>query len=194
MTLAPPPIDQDARCLGCGYLLRGLAEHRCPECGRAFDPGDITTFDSPRHGAAARRAMLLEFIPLLAFLATVTLMATAVLTVTLSWTRPEPWIVWIAIFIVGVGLWVRGRVRKRILAGRPDPDRSSERVATILIALFIMLYVLPVSARGWSCPHGTAVGVGGIGIAWSGGGPCRNTVTSLRSWHVAGDFYIWIGL
>jgi hypothetical protein len=23
-------------CLGCGYDLRGLSEHRCPECGRPF--------------------------------------------------------------------------------------------------------------------------------------------------------------
>jgi hypothetical protein len=28
----------DARCLTCGYLLRGLTETRCPECGTAFDP------------------------------------------------------------------------------------------------------------------------------------------------------------
>jgi hypothetical protein len=25
-------------CAGCGYLLRGLTEPRCPECGTAFDP------------------------------------------------------------------------------------------------------------------------------------------------------------
>lgn len=25
------------RCEGCGYLLIGLAEKRCPECGRLFD-------------------------------------------------------------------------------------------------------------------------------------------------------------
>jgi hypothetical protein len=32
------------RCLDCGYDLRGLPENRCPECGRAFDPHDSTTF------------------------------------------------------------------------------------------------------------------------------------------------------
>jgi len=32
------------RCLTCSYILKGLAEHRCPECGRAFDPGDATTY------------------------------------------------------------------------------------------------------------------------------------------------------
>ncbi len=32
------------RCLTCSYILKGLAEHRCPECGRTFDPGDPTTY------------------------------------------------------------------------------------------------------------------------------------------------------
>ena len=27
------------RCIGCGYLLLGLPQPRCPECGRAFYPG-----------------------------------------------------------------------------------------------------------------------------------------------------------
>ncbi len=31
-------------CLGCGYPLFGLPEPRCPECGRAFDPLDPSTF------------------------------------------------------------------------------------------------------------------------------------------------------
>lgn len=34
----------DMRCLKCGYDLSQLTEHRCPECGRAFDPKDPTTF------------------------------------------------------------------------------------------------------------------------------------------------------
>ena len=32
------------RCLGCGYILDGLPENRCPECGREFDPDDHATF------------------------------------------------------------------------------------------------------------------------------------------------------
>ncbi len=40
------PADCQARCLGCGYALRGLIEPRCPECGRAFDPNDPTTYSS----------------------------------------------------------------------------------------------------------------------------------------------------
>ncbi|MCC6907920.1 MAG: hypothetical protein IT430_08285 [Phycisphaerales bacterium] len=34
-------------CLSCNYDLQNLAEHRCPECGRVFDPGDDRTFRSP---------------------------------------------------------------------------------------------------------------------------------------------------
>jgi hypothetical protein len=36
-------IPDDASCVGCGYPLRGLADLRCPECGRQFDPADAMT-------------------------------------------------------------------------------------------------------------------------------------------------------
>ncbi len=35
---------RDPRCLGCDYVLDGLVESRCPECGRSFDPQDPCTF------------------------------------------------------------------------------------------------------------------------------------------------------
>jgi hypothetical protein len=44
---APPAeVDRDAppRCLRCGYVLTGLTEPRCPECGARFDPADTRTF------------------------------------------------------------------------------------------------------------------------------------------------------
>lgn len=49
MTTAPeqPPEGDPStlpRCLTCNYALHGLAEPRCPECGRAFDPDDPDTF------------------------------------------------------------------------------------------------------------------------------------------------------
>lgn len=31
-------------CQNCGYVLDGLPENRCPECGRAFDPASDRTF------------------------------------------------------------------------------------------------------------------------------------------------------
>ncbi len=38
---------QTARCLGCGYALRGLARPVCPECGRGFDLNDPGTYSIP---------------------------------------------------------------------------------------------------------------------------------------------------
>jgi hypothetical protein len=35
-------------CRHCQYPLRGLTEHRCPECGQAFDPADATTMNVGR--------------------------------------------------------------------------------------------------------------------------------------------------
>lgn len=39
-------------CLTCHYDLAHLAENRCPECGRAFDPADPNTF---LHNRSAQR-------------------------------------------------------------------------------------------------------------------------------------------
>jgi hypothetical protein len=42
-------------CRSCGYDLRSLAENRCPECGREFDPVNRRTYDlKPRRRALAR--------------------------------------------------------------------------------------------------------------------------------------------
>lgn len=39
-------LPENARCLKCGYLLHGLRESVCPECGRPFEPLYPTTFDA----------------------------------------------------------------------------------------------------------------------------------------------------
>jgi len=31
-------------CRNCWYILDGLSEHRCPECGRPFDPDNRRTY------------------------------------------------------------------------------------------------------------------------------------------------------
>jgi hypothetical protein len=38
-------IPQTAKCLACGYPLRGLSAPTCPECGQAFDPQDSATYE-----------------------------------------------------------------------------------------------------------------------------------------------------
>jgi hypothetical protein len=58
-------------CRSCGYDLRSLTQHRCPECGREFDPGQRRTYDlKPRRRALTR---WIGRIALLAMLVTITL-------------------------------------------------------------------------------------------------------------------------
>ena len=42
--MASIQLPDGACCLGCGYLLHGLREPRCSECGRGFSPSDPATF------------------------------------------------------------------------------------------------------------------------------------------------------
>jgi hypothetical protein len=48
-------------CKSCHYPLKQLAEPRCPECGREFDPGDPSTFDAsqPIWKKARRRLLII---------------------------------------------------------------------------------------------------------------------------------------
>lgn len=46
----------DVRCRGCGYLLLGLSEPRCPECGVRFElPGVLGDAIGERDGATGGR-------------------------------------------------------------------------------------------------------------------------------------------
>jgi rubredoxin len=54
-------MPDTAKCRECGYLLRGLTVHRCPECGIPFDPADPNTFDP---GESAPDPGLLFRVPL----------------------------------------------------------------------------------------------------------------------------------
>lgn len=49
------------RCKACHYLLANLTEHRCPECGSAFDPCDPSTFETER---SLIKLYAFHFIPL----------------------------------------------------------------------------------------------------------------------------------
>lgn len=37
-------LDPEKYCRDCGYVLNGLSENRCPECGRPFDPEDAKSY------------------------------------------------------------------------------------------------------------------------------------------------------
>lgn len=48
----------NAFCRSCGYSLRGLPEHRCPECGTGFRPGDRNTYYDPGFPSRGERFLL----------------------------------------------------------------------------------------------------------------------------------------
>ena len=43
------------RCLSCKYDLCHLTEHRCPECGREFDPANPKTYETDASRRSAVR-------------------------------------------------------------------------------------------------------------------------------------------
>lgn len=49
-----PRTERPWECEGCGYLLVGLNEPRCPECGRWFDPRRWAGMAAPTVGAETR--------------------------------------------------------------------------------------------------------------------------------------------
>ena len=194
---AMPPVtvvlDADAQCRHCGYLLRELIETRCPECGGGFDPNDLATFRSKRGTRLRWRRRIAALIPTAVW--TVICLAAAALWILLQVGRGEPYHarIFLAVTLV-IATFTRSRVRRRLLKGKPDARKRSERLAAIAIYMFSAYYfVLGGGAIAWSCPHGTAAGFGLVGIAHSSnGGPCRNRFPQLRSWHVRGDVYVWI--
>lgn len=50
-----PRAERPWQCDGCGYLLVGLSEPRCPECGRGFDPRRWAGMAMPAAAAAGAR-------------------------------------------------------------------------------------------------------------------------------------------
>ncbi|MEW6252996.1 MAG: hypothetical protein AB1716_20350, partial [Planctomycetota bacterium] len=59
VTLVTPP--EFALCRNCNYLLRGLPEPRCPECGQPFDPRDPATMNLGKRISPRTRRWLLPF-------------------------------------------------------------------------------------------------------------------------------------
>jgi predicted amidophosphoribosyltransferase len=50
------------RCLSCKYDLKNLTEHRCPECGREFDPNDPTTYFTRTRAITPRRFLRITLV------------------------------------------------------------------------------------------------------------------------------------
>jgi hypothetical protein len=185
---SPPAIaaPESATCLGCGYALRGLSSRQCPECGRAFDPAyPMSMLTRERLERALRRARW--WAPLAAWVMTVFVLLIAAL----FFRFITPLVIVVAILVAG---FVRRLARRSLLAGAVDPNPWSERAGRVLTWL-LCLYILVIADLFHirTCPHGTTVGLGPIGVAHSRiGGPCRNRVPITRAWNVGGNWYVWV--
>ena len=142
-------------CFGCDYPLRGLAGHRCPECGRAFDPDNAATVNAGRPlGRLGRWVLKPVGGPVIA-LAMVPL-------VWLVWEATDPQLYYLggsgllsAFVCVLVGLvhgtWVTGRRAILRLRRQPKPspgiDRGRWRVVWGVAGVVVALVLLEMPMR-----------------------------------------------
>ena len=127
------------RCHDCAYDLRGLAEHRCPECGRAFNPATPKTFLRKPVRARWRFMLALASIPLM--------MAPPILIQTVWMRNVPPWTypLWpISIMSGFVMAWEAARRSIKLLrSGEPwFEDRWAALPAAIIGITLAMLCIL----------------------------------------------------
>ena len=181
-----------AHCLGCDYSLRGLIDPRCPECGRPFDPADPDSFRTPGFLPRLRRRLKLPSASVGVWIGIALLLVClwrGVVDPAGDWEPGIP-----LAGIVALATWGRSRVRRWILNGTKEPGPHTERWARRALYMFcVASALLGAGPVQWSCPHGTAIGIGIAGVAISpNGGPCHNAHPTLHSWHVAGNLYVWV--
>jgi hypothetical protein len=130
------------RCLNCRYDVRGLAAARCPECGRAFDPADATTFAGPLPAWIARRyrrsGRVVCWIPVVC--AAAGLLNDAI-------ERDEGILMFLffvascAVTVTLFRVWLLLTVHRRL--GRPDRDvrrRAARRLGTAVLGLVFTVF------------------------------------------------------
>ena len=117
--------------MNCGYMLRGLPEPVCPECGRAFDPADPTTYRCPRVSTGFRLTPLqLASIGLAVYIGCLVAIGCLEAKGTVSMS-------------IHPVLIVAGAVTPIIAIMRAFKKRE-QRVGTVVISAFLLLIVLTI--------------------------------------------------
>ena len=109
------------KCLSCGYILNFLPAHRCPECGRAFDPDNALTFAGGSRENEARPTDIGSTFIAVAFL--VPILNTIAVMCVPPWriVQIDPWtlkwwvvratfLVQLAVFVVPLVVLIRAKV------------------------------------------------------------------------------------
>lgn len=120
---------QHKRCLGCGYILNGLPENRCPECGRSFDPDDPETYlcdqaDGRKYLAAALLGL---------FAMTSPLMVVSLLRLGFRGQVPS----WVVVAMFAVGLLTSAVVLGRSVKRLREPAAAVTHRAALMAALLV---------------------------------------------------------
>jgi len=118
------------RCLNCGYDLRGLPKNRCPECGRAFDPSDRSTFIALLPDG--RRPLAYAGVSVAAWIisAAVVLIISGSPAAVSEWSN-TPFIPAIAGMLIGVHAWASARDVLRL------PSEAAQHRGSAYAALII---------------------------------------------------------
>jgi len=185
---ADAAVPNSARCLHCSYALRGLTSRRCPECGVPFDLNDPRTMclpgrREPGWWSKQRGNTAVVW-------AITAVVAEQVFEAILHPVEGERklFVLWLAV--------VSGCIARNAALRASDPKMEqwlnrSKRVRHAL-TLGSLALVLVLSTDIYQCPHGELYGICGVGVAHSTvGGPCRNRLQTLKSTHLAGDWYFW---
>jgi hypothetical protein len=199
LTIDAGTVPIAARCLDCGYALRGLGGRRCPECGRPFDPAMPATMRlAGRPPGVVRRWWIGQVgTPAVAW-AVATFLAAVMLGGAFDPRADRSPLGPLSVIGVAslIGTAVREPLRRAQVNAHPALARSRRlsRAARRAIAVALLGISLAAGVGIHVCPHGTQIGVFGVGLAYSHvGGPCRNAVPDLEVTHVGGDWYLWRG-
>ncbi len=130
-------ISEPKRCLGCGYILDGLPEPRCPECGRGFDPADPHSY-GPAHEDFSPRTCLIIALSTCGMLllgGVCSMLPPAVL----RWTYPVQFALILGAYF-GAGLVIHDSVRG--LRRRDTPDSRRLRWAALAVGVLALVLLV----------------------------------------------------
>lgn len=160
-----PEDEFPVYCPSCDYLLRGLADNRCPECGEAFDRGRLLVEQYvlergkrqwPRIHAWARWTFIIGLLlpvpmgcigaALLAYVATTNPATVSRVAISLSWVALFPILWWFA--CAGLQTWLvlgsrrqSKQVRDRIDQDNPSFHRHSQWFKRIYTPILVVVAI-----------------------------------------------------
>ena len=139
--------EMHKRCLDCGYILDGLPEPLCPECGRAFDPNKPETYVvKPKCGLVYLIAALSAVCSLIAACGMAVFVLWRLFSSPISGAESVGVCFALLLLFGGIllGSWTAGRCLKALnLPPAAMCHRSQYRIALVLSVPFRILLYLP---------------------------------------------------